>query len=996
MVPRKKTPKANEGQANRRTGSEGSKQAGKGQRKTGKKAGAKKAQKRPQDGRSPEKKAADELTIAALGASAGGLEALTDFFSEVPPEAGIAYLVVQHMDPSQRSSLAELLGRKTGIPVQQVEDGTIIEANHAYVVSPGHDMFVRGGKIELRQRRADRGFSHSIDALFQSVADDRQQRAIGIILSGTGSDGVAGAKAIKAALGMVMVQDPQTAKYDAMPNAAIAAHVEDFVLPAREMGKHLREYINQLDRHRLAPSQVLDKQSPELKTILNLIRAKTGHDFTGYKGSSITRRIQRRMGVNQIETVADYARFVGEHPPEVRALMKDFLINVTSFFRDPQAYEVLKHVMRERVREKEEGSEIRAWVAGCSTGEEAFSIAIILTEIIEELDRYNVIQFFGSDIDTEAISFARAGVYPPSAVDVVGRERLDRFFNRVEDGYQVKRDIREKVIFAVHDVTRDPPYSRTDLVSARNLLIYFDSRLQRRVMPTFRYSLNQGGILFLGSAETIGDFTDVFEPVDRQWRIYRAINMDEAGRLPLYQQVNVRGVLPEKEDVVPRQRQQSAAENVSSAEKVLLRALPPAVLLDAGHQVIYAHGDTGRYLHLPEGQPTMGIMQMIIPELSVPLATALHEAPKQGKTISRDGVRIKVNGDARYVRLTVHPVDDKRTIVTFEDRPRLRQRKKKDDSENAGRVKELEEELQYTRETLRATVEELRSANEEYQSTNEELQSANEELETSREELQSSNEELMTMNAEHQKKIEELNAVNDDMQNLLNSTDVASIFLDEELNIQRYTPAAVKIFNFVPSDAGRPLSNITSRLNEAGILRSIRGVLDDLVPVEHEVWTDEGKWYSMRVHPYRTRENAIAGLVVSFIDITAAKEALIYAESIIDTVREPLLILDDSLRVLRANRSFYSTFRTRKADTEGWSIYHLGNRQWHYPELANLLEGILSRDSTVEGYRVEHEFPELGKRTMMLNGRRLRDHGGAGERILLAIEDVTGTERERG
>jgi two-component system CheB/CheR fusion protein len=704
------------------------------------------------------------------------------------------------------------------------------------------------------------------------------------------------------------------------------------------------------------------------------------------------------MMVHQIETSSEYLRFLRETPSEVEDLIKDFLINVTSFFRDKEAFDALKKEINEILKDKPEGSTIRAWIPGCSTGEEPYSIAMLLLECIDTSKRYYDIQVFGTDLNTDTITFARAGIYPATISQDVSEERLERFFNKIDASYQVKKELREKLVFAVHDLVTDPPYSRMDIVSVRNLLIYFSADLQKRIIPLLHYSLNEGGILFLGTAETIGEVPDYFTTVDSKWRIYRSVNKQQPQHIMFPAQPAVPQAASSKH-LETQSLPVAIPPLAQPPDRLLLEALPPSVLINRNYQVIYTHGNTSKYLQLPEGNPSMSILEMANPALRIMLATAVHEASKEQREAVREGLRIKYNGGTQSIKITVRPVTklDGSLIVTFEDLNRPRRPKVKGETPTETQQLDLKRELELSKETLRNTIEEmetgneeLRSTNEEYMSANEELKSANEELETSREELRSVNEELTTINTEHEKTIEELTAVSDDMHNLLNSTAIATVFLDETLHIRRFTPAATGLFRFIDSDIGRPLEDISSHLKDGNLPQAARRVLETLIPSEQEVQTEDGHWYSMRVHPYRTSDNDIEGVVASFVDINQMKAALAYAEGIIGTIREPLLVLSKKLKVISSNRAFRTVFGVTKEDTEGQFIYDLGNRQWDIPQLRKLLDGILKEDKIFEGYRVEHDFPGIGRRIMLLNARRIYDGVSTIQNILLAIEDITG------
>lgn len=931
------------------------------------------------------KRASQDFPVIGVGASAGGLEAFGKLLSSMPADTGMALVLIQHLDPTHASNMVELLKRYTKMPVHEATENIKLEPDHVYMIPPNHNMTITNRTLQLLEAIERPGIMHSIDLFFRSLANDLKEKAVCIILSGTGSDGSLGAKAVKAELGMVMVQDPDTAAYDGMPRAAIAVGVADFILPAENMAGQLIEYLEKSYAKRTVRRREVEKDSTSLNTILALIQARTKHDFSGYKQSTINRRIERRMGINQIENISQYLRYLREQRAEIDLLVKDFLINVTSFFRDPEAFTALKGYLTKLVQNKPEGSELRAWVPGCSTGEEAYSIAMLLEEIMEELHKYCNLQVFGTDLDLDAIKQARDGIYPASITTDVGEDRLKRFFIRNTDHLQIKMELREKLVFAMQDIISDPPFTRIDLISARNMLIYFDADLQKRLIPMFHYALTQEGLLFLGTSETVGEFAELFTPVDRKWKIYRAVKGEKHYPYLLPSRVARRmSVEPMKPGEYKIAR--PAPLPARNPQEVLLEALPASVLLDGSYQVVYSHGDTRRYLGFPGGRPNMVILEAV-----------------------REGVPVKINDDTQPVRITVKPVSAThpgepagRIIVTFQDMPRVKPRRRKGSTTDDSRVAGLEQELQFNKETLHSTIEELetaneelRSANEEYQSTNEELQSTNEELETSREELQSVNEELNTVNTEYQAKIDELSTANDDMKNLLNTTGIATIYLDNDLRVKRFTPAATGIFNLIATDVDRPISHITSQIPDEDIETQAKKVLDTLVPVKDSIQSKDGKWYSMRIMPYRTMENAVSGVVVSFVDISdqeKMKITLSYAEDIVDTLFQPVVILDGNLKVVSANRAFHGIFGTRPDEIERRLFYEIDDRQWDIPELRKLLEEILPGNKEVREYCVEHDFSGIGRRSLCLNARRMYDKDSAEQRILLAIEDITGKE----
>jgi two-component system, chemotaxis family, CheB/CheR fusion protein len=942
--------------------------------------------------------------VVGVGASAGGLEAFASFFRQMPKNTGMAFILIQHIEPSHVSNMVDLIQKYTPMPVIEVKDQVKVEPNHVYMIPQDRATSISDRILKLSEPTGNL-LGHSIDPFFRSLAQDLKDQAICVILSGTASDGTIGARAIKAEAGLVLVQDPQDARYDGMPRSAIDAGLADFILPADKMAAKLMEYVHDsygkpAERRRKA----LETSSDSLKKIFALIKSRTKRDFSGYKTSTINRRIERRMSLNKIDNVEDYIRLLQENKEEVQALLQDFLIQVTSFFRDPEAFMALKKHLKDLIAGKKPEEEIRAWTAGCSTGEEAYSIAITIQEVLEELKRSPKFQVFATDLDASGIAFARLGLYQESMAADISPEYLAKYFTKKDHHYQVNKELREKVVFAVHDIIGDAPFSRIDLASARNILIYLDAATQKKVLPMFHYALNEGGLLFLGTAETTGELNDLFLTLDRKWKIYQARKKDSKVPPEIAQDL-IWQRTTEGRNIVPVQGSREEVE----AEKILLRALRPAVLIDNSQHILFVHGQTGRYLELKPGKLSQNLVDMAREGIRIPLSTAIYQALSQHQEVVREGIRLKINGDTLRVKITVVPVDGakpEKLIVVFEDvvEPKAKKRLKGSAVEMEGRNRALEQELQFTRENLKSTVEELETANEElrstleeYQSTNEELHSTNEELETSKEELQSVNEELNTINNEHQQKIEELSTVNDDMKNLLNSTNVASVYVDEQQHIQRFTPTATKILHLMDRDIGRPIGDITSLLKSESLSQKVEKVQENLVPIVEEVQTKDGLWYSLRVYPYRTIQNAIAGVVLSFLDINQQKtlqkeltDSLAYVNSIMDTMREPMVVLDGKLKVISVNQAFYRTFKVKPEGTEGRKLYDLGNGQWNIPELRKLLEEILPQNSHLEDYSVKHDFPGLGQRTILLNARRLTAEGKGTDKILLALDDVTG------
>ncbi|MEJ2690293.1 MAG: chemotaxis protein CheB, partial [Deltaproteobacteria bacterium] len=810
--------------------------------------------------------------IVGIGASAGGLEAFEAFFTAMPADAGLAFILVPHLDPTHSSIMPELIQKRTRMRVLQIKDGVRVEANTVYVVTPNQDLSILNGTLQLMKPQLPRGANLPIDRFFRTLARDQGPNAVAIILSGTGSDGTLGVKAIKGEAGMVMVQDEASAKYDGMPRSAIATGLADYVLPPVEMPGQLIKYLRHAV-HNTAATLLADAGSmPDaLQKICIILRTRTGHDFSLYKKNTILRRIERRMHVHQIDTVKDYVIYLGKSEVESDILFKELLIGVTSFFRDTEAFEALREkILPELLRDKPDGYTLRVWVAGCSSGEEAYSVAILLQEIMEEQGRRLNVQIFGTDIDENAVNAARSGIFPASIAGDVSEARLKRWFSKDDNQYRVNKSIRETLVFAVQSVIKDPPFTKLDLLCCRNLLIYLGPELQKRLIPIFHYSLNPDGILFLGSSEAIGQGYDLFTPLDKKWKIYRRKIGSAAGRPPLLE-------LPATPTIKGRTRQElpepiRKAEELSAFQLVetILQQIdaPPCVIIDEASDIIYLHGRTGRYLEPASGKISVNILEMARPGLRTDLTAAIRSVATNNMEVVRKGVSVEHNGGHITIDLTVKPVIEHSALrglmmVIFKEiasaaketsaMKQTRGRTKNADFET------LEQELRHTRENLQTTIEELetsneelKSTNEELQSTNEELQSTNEELETSKEELQSLNEEASTVNAELQSRIDELSKTNDDMKNLLDSTQIATIFLDLDLCVRRFTPKAVEIIPLSGIDAGRPIKHFATSLIDTDLAEYAHNVLEDLGMREKEVRSKDGAYYRMRVRPYRT------------------------------------------------------------------------------------------------------------------------------------------------
>ena len=943
--------------------------------------------------------------IAGIGASAGGLAALGEFFAPAPPDTGVAFVVVSHQPSGHVSLLPDLLQKHTAMPVVEATDGMRVAPNHVYLSMPGRTLAMLQGVLHVMPPDVDGRVPLPIDYFFRSLADDQGDRAIGVILSGTGTDGTLGLKAIKAHAGMTLAQELSAAKYAGMPESAIRSGVVDFVRPAGSMVEQIRTFLTGVagrDVQRLADD------SPGLGRIFVALRDRTGHDFSVHKASTSRRRIERRMNVHQIETIEEYLHYLQINPQEIDTLFRELLIGVTSFFRDPAAFDSLAGKGLPKLLEsRPDGTDVRVWVPGCSTGEEAYSIAILLREYLNARERSPRVQIFATDLDREAIETARAGVYPSGIVIDLTPERLRRWFVREDSHYRVKKDIRDLVIFAPHDLLTAPPFTKLDLLSCRNLLIYLESRAQQHLIPLFHYALKPDGLLFLGASESIDRHEDLFSTVDRKWKIFRRVNPTRQvlKRFPIG-----RGkTMP----VEPPPAHRPEVPNTPARAILLERLLGTrsGVVVDKRGETLFVAGRAGEYLEPAAGEPTPPLLKMARKGLRRDLTAVLGEAAKTAGKAVRRGVRVTLNGGVRLVSITVTPITDPKPLrglflVTFEPVPsagplrlggrdRRTPRSARPGSETLlNELRNTKQRLQHSLEETQAYNEELTSANEELQSANEELQSGNEELETGREEMQSLNEELATVNAELRAKVDDLADAQSDLQNLFNSTDTATIFLDADLNIKRFTPAVRAVANLIVSDLGRPLSDIASKLEGQPLIDDAREVLQSLVSRAREIRNAEGTWYVMRTLPYRTVTNTIGGVILTFSDVTAIKQAEVvlreaqaYFESIVQTVREPLVVLDREFRVVSANGSFYESFGITPADTERQVIYGLGNGAWDIPQLRELLERILPTNSKFDHFEIDHVFPGLGRKVVVLNARRLERQMGLPGLILLAMEE---------
>ncbi len=955
--------------------------------------------------------------IVGIGASAGGLEACSELLRHLPVDTGMGFVLVQHLDPKHSSELREILARTTSIPVTEVTDGTAVRPDHIYVIPPNTNMAIKDGVLRLAARSLTRGQYLPIDHFLRSLAEDRGNQTISVILSGTASDGTEGSRAVKAAGGITFAQDEQSAKYPSMPHSAFAAGCVDFVLPPAgisneltRVGKH--PYLKPAAAEK---SEITIAPSNQMETLLGMLREATGVDFTYYKHTTLQRRISRRMILHKVDKLKDYIRYVRNTPGEIEELYQDILIHVTGFFRDPEAFEALrKHVFPDLFQNSKKNNTIRIWVPGCSTGEEVYSLAMTLLEYLwletQRTAKTNLgttpFQIFASDISDNSLDRARAGLYSEALVSDISPERLRRFFVRLDGGYQIIKPVREMCIFARQNVAKDPPFSHIDLISCRNLLIYLGPVLQKRVIPTLHYALKPNGYLMLGGAESLGTFAEYFVSVDKKNKLYQ--KKKTATRLVTYFGGLDYGMRRAGETKTAREPQPVFTIEKEVDRLLAHRFVPASIVINEELEIVQFRGRTGPYLEPATGHPTFNLSRMAREGMLMDLRAAVNKACKENTTVRREGVRIQSNGGTKDINLEVFPVRghgpaERYYVVVFQDAAKKPEEPRKPpkpkgisarENENLKReIAQLREQFQALIEDHETTTEEFKSANEEVLSANEELQSTNEELETAKEELQSSNEELTTLNEELQNRNTELTTANNDLLNLLANVTIPVVIVSNDLHIRRFTPPAQKVLNLLPSDVGRRLTEIRPNLDIPDLGLVARETIESVSSRELEVRENEtGTWYLMRVRPYKTWDSKIDGAVISFQDIDAIKRNLdqtrLYADSVIESAREPILVLDGNLRVSHASHVFYRNFGVSLKDTEGRPIYELGNGQWNIPSLRELLDLVVSNDGRVEDFEVRHDFPNLGPRVMMLNARRIEPQPGR-PLILLYIEDVT-------
>ncbi len=976
----------------------------------------------PKDSPAPE---APARFFVGIGGSAGSLVAIQELLEHLPERStGAAYFIVTHAPAGHRSLLPQILREHTHRPVLDGHEADWIAADTIYIIPAHGDWLLEDGNLHARghgaqeeaeAREHEQGRPHTIDSFFRSLAREAGDRAVGIILSGTGTDGTLGVQAIKSQAGMAIAQEPSSCQFESMPRSAIETRLIDAILPPAEIPQALLRYTEGMEARDTSQGEAAPTIPEQtLAAIFHEVRLRTGYDFSGYKRSTLVRRLERRMNLHRLETPEAYLAFLQRNPGEVDLLFKEVLISVTSFFRDPEAWQALAEgPLPERLRSAPAERGFRAWVMGCATGEEAYTLAILVSECLEALGEPPRVQIFATDIDAEAIEIARAGRYPAGIANDLSAERLARYFTAEEDTYRVNKSLRDMVIFAHHDLLRDPPFTRMDLITCRNLLIYLKKDLQGKLFRLFHYSLTEGGLLMLGPSESMDSTLDAFEVLHKQWRLYRSQAGGSPEHLPHLTGVP-RHPTFEAQPPAETAEQPGASEFSHSIARLLADEFaPPSLLVNDRGEVVYIHGRTGRYLEPAPGPAQNHLVDMARPGLRAPLAQALREVAGQGAEEVAKSARVQTNGAHERIEVRARRLSTPSTLKGL----RLVSLRPPAGESGAGSAAEpaagapspaagdgeedaearlrqeldaLQRDKQVTVEELQSSNEELQSMNEELQSMNEELQSSNEELEVSKEEVESLNEELRTVNAELESRVNELSQTNDDMKNLLDSTDIATLFLDEQMRIKRFTEAARKLIALRTNDVGRPIGELASNLDYTGLTADAEEVLASLQPKEVEVRTLDGDWYRLRIMPYRTTQNAVGGLVCTFQDIQTAKRletSEAYFRHIVHTIREPLLVLDAEMQIISANRGFYRLTGLTQEQVEGQALFQLDGGRWDHPELRALLEEVLPTDRRFEDLELAIDVGDGERRHLWLNARMLQEGGEKDRgRILLAME----------
>jgi two-component system CheB/CheR fusion protein len=959
------------------------------------------------------KSSADKFfPIVGIGASAGGLEAFTDFLKNLPDNTGMAFVFIQHLAAGQESLLTDILARSTPMTVHRVKNDMPVKRNAVYVIPPDVSMTVVDRTLKLQPQVSK--LHRPVDQFLVSLAKEAKNRAIGVVLSGTGTDGTEGLKAIYAEGGITFAQDEESAKYPGMPHSAIAAGVVHFSLPPHKISEELAR----IGKHPYLNHTALKVVKPEIeeednfRTISALLRLTYGVDFSAYKESTVNRRLSRRMIINQMDEMDNYVKLLRTDKAEMDALFFDLLIGVTSFFREPEAFDLLtKEVFPIVLDDKTRKFTVRIWVPGCSTGEEVYSIAICLREYLEKTGSNVNVQIFGTDVSDKNIEKARAGLYPETIADDVSEERLKHFFSRSNNHYQINKSIRDMCIFAKQDLTRDPPFSNLDIISCRNVLIYFKPQIQKKIIPLFHYALKPGGFLLLGKSESIGGFKELFSPINKGI-VYtkRPVASKATFGMALVEPFTQKEFAPKKVTERPLTTLEDEIERI-----LINRYTPPGVVVNDDMDILIFRGNLAPYISPSSGEASLNLLQMVREELRLELQTASYLVKKQKQSVKRTGIVIKQNGGHKEINVEMVPIQPPKSkdtffLVLFEEvTPSVQKKRKLKMSKTAtleenvknGQISDLKRELASTKETLQtiieeqeATNEELRAALEEVQSSNEELQSTNEELETAKEELQSTNEELNTLNEELANRNRQLTRMHDDLNNLFANIEIAVIVLDNNLKIRLFNPIAEKIFNLIPTDVGRPISDIRLKLSISNLESQVHEVLESLMPKQQEIQDEENHWHELRMRPYLTAEKKIDGVVLTLINIDNVmqskkdiEKSRNFAESVLETINEPLVVLDADLKVVMTNRAFCKILKVKPSQVVKKPIYEVGNRQLDIPEFQQAMKKVLATGKATGGVIIASDFPEIGKRVLSINIRQLPSLNG--KEILVTADDVT-------
>ena len=945
--------------------------------------------------------------VVGIGASAGGLEACKKFLAALPSGSGIAIVIVMHLDPNRRSHIGEIFKTSTALDIVEVSEPQRLERDHVYVIVPNTSLEVRDGVLNPNKPHDLHGRRHPVDALLSSLAEDQKQFAVGIVMSGTGNNGSSGIQEIRASGGLCLVQDPATAQYDGMPQSAIATGAVDYVLPPEDMPKILLDYARDAGGFRRGAQGA--PVGREFDAILELLGQTYKLNFLhSYKRGTLQRRIERRLGLVRAPDWRAYLQLLHDDPGEVARLYDDLFIGVTEFFRDPGVWEAIKTQFLPSILARDANAPVKFWVAGCATGEEAYTLAIIVLEQLERARRAPNVQIFATDVAENALARARRGLYPSSIRDSVTPERLSRFFRQHDNTFEVARDVRDMVTFAVHNLLTDPPFSQVDLATCRNVLIYLEEHAQQRLLDLFYFALKPGGLLVLGASETPGRYGNSFQSVSEKAPIYRSTATTETARQQHVQLVGdrvMRGVAGGSV-IAPTAAKGSKVSRVVE-QIVLSRYVYACVTITESFEIQSFWGPTHQYLTQPTGEARMDLLSWARSGIYPRLRTALDEARRSKQRVTISDMLVEREGAIHRVECTIEPItplpgESRLWLVSFRDVPTAPAVEVRADDSEKPLLRQLEAENQNLREELQVTLEQLESTSEEYRagheellSLNEELQSSNEELQASKEELQSLNEEMLTVNRQLEDRNAELRSISNDLENLITSTEIPIIFLDRELRVRRFTAAATQVMRLVPSDVGRSIEHIKERAQDTGLLRDAQVVLETLIPVTTEILTEEARWYARTVRPYRTADDRIEGICIAFVEVTNQKlaaaqheDARRSAEAIVAASPAALLIVDAQMRVITANEAFCKLFKVSRHEIESVRLYDLGNREWDIPRLRQLLERILPDQEEVRDYEVEQEFAHLGRRVMRIHARRM-SRGDLPPYILLGFEDLT-------